>query len=80
MAAVSSDDGYVSQSDEEEEIHQKFKEQGIPTPIIKIDNRSDNFATVVSMEFGDQLGELADTVCSPPSFAKTLESPLRVTF
>lgn len=58
-------DGYVSQSDEEEELHQKFKEQGIPTPIIKIDNRSDNFATVVSMEFGDHLGELADTVSTP---------------
>ena len=46
----------------EQEITQKFVDQGIPTPIIKIDNKSDNFATVVTMEFGDQLGELLDTV------------------
>ena len=44
------------------EIHEQFREQDIPIPIIKIDNKTDNFATVVSMEFGDQLGELLDTV------------------
>lgn len=45
-----------------EQIHKKYEEHGIPTPIIKIDNKADNFATVVSLEFGDQLGELLDTV------------------
>ena len=49
-------------SADEQEVNQQFKDQGIPIPIIKIDNKSDNFATVVSLEFGDQLGELLDTV------------------
>lgn len=31
-------------------------------PVVKIDNRSDAFATIVSVEFGDRLGELLDTV------------------
>lgn len=31
-------------------------------PIVKIDNHSDAFATVVSVEFGNKLGELLDTV------------------
>jgi hypothetical protein len=31
-------------------------------PVVKIDNRSDPFATIVSVEFGDRLGELLDTV------------------
>lgn len=30
--------------------------------IVKIDNESDAFATVVTVEFGDKLGELLDTV------------------
>ena len=34
----------------------------VPEPIVKIDNESDPFATVVSVEFGDRLGELLDTV------------------
>ncbi len=33
-----------------------------PTPVVKIDNMSDAFATKVSVEFGDRLGELLDTV------------------
>ncbi len=33
-----------------------------PTPVVKIDNMSDAFATIVSIEFGDRLGELLDTV------------------
>jgi hypothetical protein len=37
----------------------------IPTPIIKIDNQHDPFATVVTIEYGDRLGELLDTVTSP---------------
>jgi hypothetical protein len=35
-----------------------------PTPVVKIDNMSDAFATIVSVEFGDRLGELLDTVSS----------------
>ncbi|GBF96239.1 hypothetical protein Rsub_08784 [Raphidocelis subcapitata] len=30
-------------------------------PVVKIDNRSDPFATIVTVEFGDRLGELLDT-------------------
>eukprot|EP00877_Chromochloris_zofingiensis_P005294 jgi/Chrzof1/14766/Cz09g15120.t1 len=33
-----------------------------PTPVVKIDNISDSFATVVSVQFGDKLGELLDTI------------------
>lgn len=36
--------------------------EGIPNPIIKIDNQSDRYHTVVSIQFGDRLGELLDTV------------------
>lgn len=35
-----------------------------PTPVVKIDNMSDPFATIVSVEFGDRLGELLDTVAA----------------
>ncbi len=31
-------------------------------PIVKIDNQHDPFATVVTIEFGDRLGQLLDTV------------------
>lgn len=31
-------------------------------PVVKIDNRSDAFATIVTVEFGDRLGELLDTI------------------
>jgi hypothetical protein len=34
----------------------------VPEPVIKIDNQSDPFATIVSIEYGDLLGELLDTV------------------
>lgn len=37
---------------------------GVPTPIIKIDNQHDPFATVVTIEYGDRLGQLLDTVRS----------------
>ena len=33
-----------------------------PKPTVKIDNQRDPFATVVSIEYGDKLGELLDTV------------------
>ena len=35
----------------------------VPQPVVKIDNQHDPFATVVSVQFGDRLGELLDTVC-----------------
>lgn len=36
----------------------------VPTPVVVIDNKRDPFATVVTIEFGDRLGELLDTVTS----------------
>jgi hypothetical protein len=33
-------------------------------PVVIIDNQSDAFNTIVSIEFGDRLGELLDTVGS----------------
>ncbi|KIY99044.1 Unknown protein DS12 from 2D-PAGE of leaf Flags: Precursor [Monoraphidium neglectum] len=36
----------------------------IPKPVVKIDNIRDPFATVVTVEFGDRLGELLDTITS----------------
>jgi len=33
-----------------------------PVPVVKIDNLTDPFATVVTVEFGDKLGELLDTI------------------
>lgn len=36
----------------------------VPKPVVKIDNQHDPFATVVSVQFGDRLGELLDTVWS----------------
>lgn len=32
------------------------------TPVVKIDNLSDPFATVVTVEYGEKLGELLETV------------------
>ena len=37
-------------------------EDAVPTPVVKIDNQHDPFATVVTIEYGDRLGELLDTV------------------
>jgi len=34
----------------------------VPQPVVKIDNQHDPFATIVTVEFGDRLGELLDTV------------------
>jgi hypothetical protein len=36
-----------------------------PTPVVRIDNLSDPFATVVSVEYGDRVGELLETVRIP---------------
>ncbi|PRW60057.1 hypothetical protein C2E21_1907 isoform A [Chlorella sorokiniana] len=36
----------------------------VPEPVVKIDNEADPFATVVTIQFGDRLGELLDTVAS----------------
>ena len=65
----------MDQDPTEEKLEESYKEQGIPTPIVKIDNKSDNFATVVSLEFGNALGELLDTVIHPtPSHRLTVGS------
>jgi hypothetical protein len=37
-------------------------EAATPQPKVKIDNESDPFATIVTIEYGDYLGELLDTV------------------
>lgn len=37
---------------------------GVPEPIVKIDNHTDTFATIVTVEFGDRLGELLDTIAA----------------
>lgn len=36
----------------------------VPEPVVKIDNESDPFATIVTIQYGDRLGELLDTVAS----------------
>jgi len=33
-----------------------------PTPVVRIDNQSDAFATIVSVQYGERLGELLETV------------------
>eukprot|EP00878_Enallax_costatus_P000763 GHUV01000881.1.p1 GENE.GHUV01000881.1~~GHUV01000881.1.p1 ORF type:complete len:288 (+),score=90.49 GHUV01000881.1:150-1013(+) len=38
------------------------RSQAGPVPMVKIDNMSDPFATKVTVEFGDKLGELLDTI------------------
>lgn len=40
------------------------KVEDAPKPIVKIDNQHDPFATVVSIQYGNRLGELLDTVCN----------------
>jgi len=40
------------------------KVKAIPQPIVKIDNESDPYATVVKIQFGDILGDLLDTVAA----------------
>lgn len=39
------------------------KVEEAPKPVVKIDNQHDPFATVVSIQYGNRLGELLDTVC-----------------
>eukprot|EP00889_Picochlorum_renovo_P000523 jgi/Picre1/27553/NNA_000520.t1 len=36
----------------------------VPEPVVKIDNQSDSFATLVTVEYGDRLGELLDTTAA----------------
>jgi len=40
------------------------KVEDAPKPVVKIDNQHDPFATVVSIQYGNRLGELQDTVCT----------------
>ena len=35
-----------------------------PKPAVQIDNQTDPFSTIVSIQYGDRLGELLDTVCT----------------
>jgi hypothetical protein len=46
----------------------------VPEPVVKIDNERDPFATVVTIEYGDRLGELLDTVGSRHATALPLPS------
>ena len=39
----------------------------MPEPVVKIDNEKDPFATIVSIQYGDRLGELLDTVGAGPA-------------
>lgn len=50
---------------------QQFKEA--PKPIVKIDNQHDPFATVVSIQYGNKLGELLDTVALLPTVLYHIE-------
>lgn len=34
----------------------------VPIPVVKIDNQSDPFATILTVQFGDRLGDLLDTI------------------
>ena len=40
----------------------KEEAKNVPEPIIKIDNHTDPYHTIVSITYGDKLGELTDTV------------------
>ena len=50
--------------------------EDIPKPVIKIDNQHDPFATVVTIEYGDRLGELLDTVSLFALFCACVVVPL----
>ena len=42
-----------------------------PKPAVQIDNQTDPFSTIVSVQYGDRLGELLDTVRLPFPLAHT---------
>lgn len=44
------------------------------TPAVRIDNTSDPFATVVTVEFGDELGELLETITALKNLALNIRS------
>ena len=44
----------------------------IPEPVIKIDNHTDPYHTIVSITYGNRLGELLDTVRLPLSCSLNL--------
>ena len=56
-AAVEGENGAVATEEEDADV---------PTPVVKIDNQHDPFATVVTIEYGNRLGELLDTVRRSP--------------
>ena len=46
----------------EQGMVKKEEAKSIPEPVIKIDNHTDPYHTIVSITYGDKLGELSDTV------------------
>ncbi|CAK0784609.1 hypothetical protein CVIRNUC_007813 [Coccomyxa viridis] len=56
--------GVAAPLKEEQEAVLNSLPDDIPTPVIKIDNQHDPFATVVTIEYGDRLGELLDTIAA----------------
>ena len=60
--ACRAEQGVATPAKEEQEAVLNSLPDDIPTPVIKIDNQHDPFATVVTIEYGDRLGELLDTV------------------
>ena len=62
IIACRAEQGVAVPAKEEQEAVLSSLPDDIPTPVIKIDNQHDPFATVVTIEYGDRLGELLDTV------------------
>ena len=62
MNACRAEQGVAAPLQEEQEAVLNSLPDDIPIPVIKIDNQHDPFATVVTIEYGDRLGELLDTV------------------
>jgi len=52
-----------------------------PKPAVQIDNQTDPFSTIVSVQYGDRLGELLDTVRRrfPPRACLAVRARARLT-
>lgn len=68
--------GVVAPLKEEQDAVLSSLPDDIPKPVIKIDNQHDPFATVVTIEYGDRLGELLDTVSPSASLYLCAVMPL----
>ena len=68
--------GVVAPLKEEQDAVLSSLPEDIPKPVIKIDNQHDPFATVVTIEYGDRLGELLDTVSLSAFFLSCAILPL----